>query len=485
MVDPGPAYGIVRFALKWQKPANLRDLSVFSPKALGVEERTAARSETILEAERRVTARLGEQSYPFPKVVERDVVVDHAERSASVDLVVDPGPAMRFGALAIEGLQRVDPRFVRGYVPWREGDGYNSFLVTHLRRTLAETGVFSSVKVEPAREAAADGVLPIKVVVVEAKRHFVGGGVNYSTAEGPGAKIFWGDRNVFGGGEKLELKARYSRLIYGASADFRRPNVFVHGQDLLLGTAVDVEDTDAYESQRYKISGLLERQVSPILSVSGGVTFERSEIDENDQSNIFNLVGFPLGLRRDTTDNLLDPTKGGRLTLTATPYYNADASFLSARIRDSLYVPLNSDRSIVVAGWASVGSILGRDTQDIPADKRFYSGGGGSIRGYGYQLVGPLDADNDPIGGRSLIELGAEVRFKITDSIGLSPFIEAGNVYDTVLPKLGRKLLVGAGLGFRYYTPIGPLRLDVGVPLDRRAGVDDAFQVYISLGQAF
>jgi len=121
---------------------------------------------------------------------------------------------------------------------------------------------------------------------------------------------------------------------------------------------------------------------------------------------------------------------------------------------------------------------------DVPADERFYAGGGGSIRGYSYQSVGPLSG-GDPVGGRSLLELSTELRLRLGERFGFVGFLDGGSAFGAAFPDFDEELLWGTGLGFRYFTAVGPLRLDFAVPLDRRHGIDDAFQVYISLGQAF
>jgi translocation and assembly module TamA len=145
---------------------------------------------------------------------------------------------------------------------------------------------------------------------------------------------------------------------------------------------------------------------------------------------------------------------------------------------------LDTDRRFVLAGRATLGSLVGEETDNVPADKRLYAGGGGSIRGYEYQSVGPLDADGDPLGGRSLIELNAEVRIRVTDQVGLVPFVDGGMVFDSVYPDFEEDLRWAAGLGVRYFTAFGPLRVDIAIPLNKRE-FDDSFQFYISLGQAF
>ena len=159
--------------------------------------------------------------------------------------------------------------------------------------------------------------------------------------------------------------------------------------------------------------------------------------------------------------------------------------FLRLELDGSTYYSVIDKERLILAARAKLGMMAGDSANAIPAPKRFYSGGGGSVRGYQYQTVGPLDANNDPIGGRSLLEVGFEARVKITDSIGIVPFIEGGNVYESMAPDFSGEFLWGAGLGFRYYTAIGPIRLDVAVPLNKRPNVDDSYQIYISIGQAF
>jgi translocation and assembly module TamA len=196
-------------------------------------------------------------------------------------------------------------------------------------------------------------------------------------------------------------------------------------------------------------------------------------------------VGLPAFIRRDTSDDLLNPKTGGRSSLLVTPWTSiagTDVTFVSARATHSLYRELDQNGRFVAAFYGAVGTILGPERETIPADKRLYAGGGGSVRGFGYQRIGPLAPNDRPLGGKSSLEFGVELRTMVTQSIGIVPFLEAGSVDESSVPK-GR-MFFGTGIGLRYYTPVGPVRLDVGVPLNPRPS-DDAFQLYISLGQAF
>ncbi|MFH0811731.1 MAG: BamA/TamA family outer membrane protein [Pseudomonadota bacterium] len=201
----------------------------------------------------------------------------------------------------------------------------------------------------------------------------------------------------------------------------------------------------------------------------------------------FGLLSFPLQFKRDTSNDLLDPISGGRLSLRLIPYYETFGTkerFLKNYASYSHYFQLAEKPFLTLAGRSALGVIFGADRDRIAADERFYAGGGGSIRGYEYQSVGPL-RKNEPIGGRSLFELSVELRVKVTNNFGLVTFCDGGSAFSSVIPDWGETLRWGAGLGLRYYTRIGPLRFDVGFPLNRREKIDDPFQFYVSIGQAF
>jgi translocation and assembly module TamA len=200
------------------------------------------------------------------------------------------------------------------------------------------------------------------------------------------------------------------------------------------------------------------------------------------------LVGLPARITQDSNDDLLDPTKGTRLALSVTPEGGTIAGervgFVKNEAIGSGYYTLGKLPAFTMAMRARVGSIVGAKTSSLPANRRFYAGGGGSVRGYKYQKVGPLDSDNDPLGGRSVVELSTELRIRITKTIGIVPFVDGGQVYESTYPKFSDNLLWAGGLGFRYYSPVGPIRVDFATPINGRSS-DDRFQFYISLGQAF
>jgi translocation and assembly module TamA len=231
----------------------------------------------------------------------------------------------------------------------------------------------------------------------------------------------------------------------------------------------------------------LERKVGKTIKWSAGPAFRWSRVEQFEEKDEFALIGLQSILDWDRSDNLLDPTRGGRLRVQLTPYWDTlgtSLTFTRGSVSYSHYLTLLEKPHIIFAARAGLGSLVGAERDAVPADLRFYAGGGSSIRGYPYQTVGPL-VDDDPIGGRSLFEVNTELRVRVTRDIGIVGFIDGGSAFEDIAPDFSEDILWGAGLGFRYYTPIGPLRLDVAVPLQRRHGIDDWFQVYVSIGQAF
>jgi translocation and assembly module TamA len=154
-----------------------------------------------------------------------------------------------------------------------------------------------------------------------------------------------------------------------------------------------------------------------------------------------------------------------------------------ARASASTYVALDAEARTVLAGRIGFGSIIGADLEDIPANRRFFAGGGGSVRGFAYKSLGPR-LQGEPIGGRSLLEASLEARFKVTETIGIVPFVDLGSAFDTSIPTFRERIRVAGGIGLRYYTSFGPIRLDIATPLIREKGEGDV-AVYLGFGQAF
>ncbi|MBX2831096.1 MAG: outer membrane protein assembly factor [Rhodospirillales bacterium] len=499
----GPAPVVLTYVIDVGTPYLISSVDLVITYPDQVVERSATDEElekTRLQIGQRATAEpiiLGEQfgvdiirdqGYPLVKATKRTIMADTAQKTISVKYGIETGRQANFGAVTVKGAQDVDTDFIAGYRSWDAGERYSPDHVRTTRRNLAQTNLFDSVIVKVDGPVGESGEIPVEIKVVERKMRSIGGGVDFSTADGIGTNAFWEHRNFFGAGERLRLGIEASGFEQGLTAEFRKPQFLRRRQALVADANAKNNDTDAYQGETVDSFVGVQRPLGENWSGTLGVTAEYSNLTGSDAPNEqFYLAGLRGILRHDNTDNPLDPTKGTRFEVNVSPYMglsDKDTNFTSVSLDGSQYLSIDDDGDYVLAARARTGMIIGEERGDLPSNKRFYSGGGGSIRGYEYQKVGPLADDGDPVGGRSVLEVGFEFRARITESFGIVPFVEGGNVYSRSEPE-DLSLLWATGLGFRYYTPVGPLRFDVAVPLDKRKNIDDNYQFYISLGQSF
>jgi translocation and assembly module TamA len=451
-----------------------------------------ARTAPVVATETALVAAFGDSGHPFAKVENRKVEIDRDAKTMDVAYTLDPGPVMRFGPVAISGLERLNPAYVEGRVRWQGGGIYNASKVEETRRALIETGLFSTVQITPTPDPQHPGEARMTIDATERLHRSIGAGIAYNTSQGIGARAFWENRNLFGNAENLRLSAEVGQQLDAFRATFRRPDFLAIDQDF-LATAEAVNDTPvAYNSRRATVTAGIERRVDRWLT--GGLSFLVGKANVTQLANVagrgtqrYELAGLPAYIKLDETDDLLNPTTGYRAQLGVTPAHTFSGShltFVTNLLSGSTYWPMGLEQRAILAGKLAFGTLDGAPLSQLPADQRIYAGGGGSIRPYGWQLAGPLAPNNDPIGGRSSLVLNLEARIKITETIGIVPFFDAGSYYESPVPQLGRTLLYGIGVGARYYTAFGPLRLDLATPLHKRSA-DSPIQVYISLGQAF
>ena len=493
-VAPGPLYKISQFDVQYTDQRALRDgdLAHVGEKT-GLSPGAPARAADVLDAEVRVLARVKNAGYPLATMNARKFVVDPAAATMVVTLTIDPAlndaGKWRFGATTFNGLDNADPNYIMRKMTWVEGDPFDLTLLDTYRQALESTGLFEFVRVEPVQDPPHDtDELPVTVTVKERKQRTIGVGANYSTSEGPGAKFYWQHRNLDGRARRLNLTLTVATLRQGVAATYRRPEFLHPKQSFFTSAEVFHEDNDAYEQVGFDGSVGIERQIARHWSVSGAGEFELTRTDDGDSQTTSQLLTFPLIANYDTTDSYLDATRGMRARVRVAPSTgnnDGPVSFVTLEGTASTYFGVLKNPQTVLALRGRLGIIAGEDTQAIPAGRRFYAGGGGSIRGYSYKNVGPRDAGGTPTGGRSVAEVGVEARIRVTETIGIVPFVEGGNAYADSIDTFGEDFRWGGGIGFRYYSPIGPLRLDFAVPFNRRDNIDDAFQIYVSIGQAF
>jgi translocation and assembly module TamA len=451
----------------------------------------------ILATEQEILDQLRARGHALAAAKPREVVVDHATKNAEVTYVVEAGPTAKMGPVRFTGTEKIDTEFLQRRVPYREGEPYTPAKVTALRDRLTSLGVFNSVRVKPATVLDDSGELPIEVELSDRLARSIGFGLAYETQLGLSVHGFWLHRNLFGQAESLRLAAEVNHIGQGTlvadfgyafKADFRKPDWWLSGQDALAQAQALREVLDAYRRKAIVLTVGLDRTFSPEWRLQAGLTAEKSEITNSFGIGFFTLLGVPLAATLNKTNSLVDPTRGFRLNLMATPYVdieNDNNFFTILRVTGTTYLDISGNGRSVLAARASFGTIPGSGPNRVPPDKLFYAGGGGSVRGFAYQTAGPRDAFNTPLGGASVVEGSLEFRQRFGKSFGAVAFVDAGSAYTDMLPDFSELApRIGTGVGIRYYTDFGPVRLDVGLPLNRRQG-DPAFGVYVSLGQAF
>jgi len=470
-----------------------------------------ATSAALRAAQATLVDGLRNRSRPLARVVELRPVVDHRSGTMDVTYVVEPGPVAGFGEVSVGDTDGIPPEVVRSFIYVEPGDPYSPKTLADTRRSVATIPAVASVRLREAEKLDAAGNLPVFVEVTERPKRLIGFSARYSTVDGPALRTYWEHRNLFGGAERLRLEGdiflapRIDGTKIGKFDDltrsdiggrfafsFLKPALWGTRNDWLvdgMGTRERVGTTrfGGYTARYANLTTTIRHRFSDVFSVQAGIEVERGRTSDVLGEVDYTLVGIPLSVKYDSTDSLLDPTRGIRATAAVTPYprfLGSTVGFVQAKASVSGYYALDEDARYVLAGRVGFGSVSGASLADIPATRRFYAGGGGSVRGYAYRTLSPLGPLYNLTGGRSLFEASVEARIKITDTIGIVPFFDAGMAFESSFPDFKQDLQYAAGLGLRYYTPIGPIRLDVAAPLNARKG-DKPVAVYISIGQAF
>ncbi|MFO7965884.1 MAG: autotransporter assembly complex family protein [Desulfobacterales bacterium] len=487
-IAPGPVYRLKKVEIDLAGPP---DEPLPAPPDVdrpALQPGRPAEAESIIAFRSSITRYFQNRGFPLAKTAEPDVVVDHQDHAVSVTYAVTTGPRAVFGATEITGAETVESSFIREKFPWKPRDPFKADLLDRVRADLLETGLFSVVVFSTGDRVDAQGRLPLTLRVRERKHRTLKLGLGYTTDEDFIARVNWEHRNLLHRGESLSFRSHVSGIRLTLQGAFEKPNVFRPDQSFIFDLRLSDEYPEAYTSRSLTGSAVLKRKLGSGMEAGLGVALTYSEIEQFDQTDTFQLVSLPATFNRDRRDSILDPASGGNLALRAAPFYDfigGETGFVKGSGLYSHYLRIFSKPRAVLALKGVAGFIGGSPLEDVPADIRFYAGGGGSIRGYAYQSAGNvMGEDNDPVGGRSLLTLSSELRIRITESIGLVPFLDGGNVFESAYPDFDRSLLWGAGLGLRYITAVGPLRLDLAFPINERS-FDDPFQLYISIGQAF
>ncbi|MDB5695446.1 MAG: outer membrane protein assembly factor [Sphingomonas bacterium] len=459
----------------------------------GVAAADPVNADAIVAGEARLRETLGRAGFPFATVGESEIVVDRAAGTATLAIDVSPGGARRFGRITANpnnGVFGAD--HIAEIARFSPGQPYDATAIADLRRALIQTSLVSTVEVTPVPGADQDTV-DVAVRMEPAPPRTIAGELGYGTGEGARAELSWTHRNLFPPEGALTVRGVAGLREQLASVVFRRANFRGRDRVLTLQASAAHLERDAFEADTVTLAGSLERQTNIFFQKTWtwSLGAELLASDERDveratglaRRRTFLIGALPTSLSYDGSDDLLNPTRGFRLGGRLSPELSLQGAafgYTRMQLDASVYRPV---AGVVLAARTRIGSILGAPREQIAPSRRFYAGGGASVRGYGYQDVGPRDLNNDPIGGRSLTEFSIEARVPVWGQFGVVPFLDAGNIYTSPLPKFSG-MRYGAGLGVRYYSSFGPIRVDVGTPLNPQPGVARV-AVYVSLGQAF
>ncbi len=508
-VDPGPL-----FKLRSIRVGNAAGVEFsqdeLPSRIVGLKPGDPAVASDLRAAQVRIVDWFRSQGRPLAKVQSIAPVVDHAADLMDVTVTADPGPVAPFGEATMKGPSTFDPAIARSFLYIQPGDPYSPRALDDARTSIRQIPAVGGVRITEGSALDVYGRLPYQIDVEDRLPYGVGGSAQYSTTNGPTGQVYWEDRNVFGGAERLRLQADafYAPPWYVTtrtvqdfsvhdlggrlSANFLKPALWGTRNDLLIGALAERVSTGGagfigYEAEDVDATAALRHRFSQYFSVQAGLEGQTGTATDVLGKVDYTLVGVPLSLTYDDTDSKLDPTRGFRVTATAAgfpTFLGSSLGLAQAKARASAYYAIDPDQRFVLAGRIGLGAMGGSALDQIPANWLFYAGGGGSVRGYAFNSLGPTGPFNAVIGGRSLFEASAELRVKLNDTIGIVPFFDAGNAFASSFPDFSQHLYSSAGLGLRYFTAVGPIRLDVAFPLQRHAD-NRPVAVYVSIGQAF
>ncbi len=471
-------------------------------RAFEIESGDPMSSDKIVAEQFDLDRALGELGYPFAAIDEPELLVDHAREEGDLTMKVEPGGKFAFGPIVSNLSDFMSGKHLSTIARFDSGDIYQRSLEYDLRRAIVSTGLVSSVTI--SRRKVSDpvgdqpGEVALDVEMTKAKLRTIAGAIGYGTGEGFRVEGSWEHRNMFPPEGMLRVRAIAGTQQQLAGVTFRKNNFGGRDKVLTLDAFASTISSQAYDARTVSFIGTYERlstllfqkPLSWSLGLEAVATQERpAPIGGVVQPRQTYFVGaLPTYAQIDTTDSLLNPTKGFRVGVRLSPEVSrtnsTESFYLRGQLDASTYKQVTD--KIVVAGRVRFGAIPGTEIANIAPSRRLYSGGGGSVRGYGYQAIGPRDADGNPTGGRSLVEGAIEARIgtKFFDgALSVVPFLDAGSVSQSVTPDF-QTVRFGAGLGVRYNTGFGPLRLDVATPINPAPG-DSRIAVYVSLGQAF
>jgi translocation and assembly module TamA len=455
----------------------------------------AGRADFVIAGESRALGQVLNDGYADAALGQRRVIVDHADYSVHPIYRINTGERARLGEIMILGTTKTKTKWVKRIVPWQAGDTYSTEKISELQRRIIDTGAYDSVNIRLGDKVAGSNIRTINVTLEDRAKTTLETLVSYSTTEGVSGEVRVGRYNMFGRGDSFINRVLLGQIESRLETTLKLPHYRKPDQTLSLSLGAFRDDTDAYREQGIDAKADITRKFTRTSYWSVGVDanyaknrepsyyLTNTNIDRNYWA--FSVIGTYL---LDKTDNILNPKRGFKADATIEPTLitgDANLSYIKMVGQASYYKGLDKTQKTVFASRARIGSIIGGSIPEIPAAKRLYVGGGGSVRGYKYQGIGPRysDSDETPIGGLSLVEMSVEIRHQFDNKMGFVAFIDTGTLGIDSVPSFD-EFKAGGGVGFRYDLGFAPLRIDLAVPFDKPKN-DPSYQIYIGVGQSF
>lgn len=450
-----------------------------------------ARPNLIFAEEASLIAALKAAGYADARADERLVIGDREAGTLDVTYRLDPGPRIRLGKIIYPNDARTRRTYLNRMIPFETGDVYTPQKLATFNRRLNATRTYRFVSLQLSETPTniteeGDEVRDVIVQLEERDRYTLTTGTSFSTSEGPGLTASLTRRNATRRGDTLTGAMTLATLERSFSVDWRIPNVTAFDRTLVLSSEAGREETDAFDREAVTMSGTFEVRASEHLTYALGAASELTREEDAFEQRDQQVLSTSLGVRLDYADDPLDATSGWRVDTRAEPGIvvgDRETQFFSLNGQISAYQSLDKHKRIVAATRVRSGFVFGAELSDLPVSRRFFAGGGGSARGFEYQSVGPEDADGTPTGGRGLLEVSGELRWRREGPLGFVAFLDGANVSADQSVNF-EDVRYSAGLGLRYDTLVGPIRFDLATPIDPDQG-DDPVQIYVSIGQAF
>jgi len=500
-ITPGRRFSLGVPIIAWQGEQPDPDSEAAARAALALTPGAPGRAGDVVAAEGRAVAAMQDRGYADVVSEPREVTVDHADYTVRPTYRIAAGRLVRLDGLDIAPGVRTSPARIRRLAPWVSGETYDPKDVAELERRLLDTGVYDSVTVAlaPPEKATPEGLRPVVVSLSERARRTLEGGASYDTADGLGVNVRWTHYNRLRRADTAALFGQVSTRDSRAGVELSLPHWRRPQQTLKTTAQAYRERTDAYDEEGVGVAADVTRRYGRTSYVTAGVSLDVSQTKElqNPDPDAPTAVLTTLGrdlvtigtlgdVLLDRSNDPLNPTSGWRLSARVEPTLilgDTNLPYLRMVAQGTYYQPLDKQARTVLAGRLRLGRILNGTVDQIPASQRFYAGGGGSVRGFPYQAVGPRIDEDTPRGGVFLFESSFEVRRDLTPKWGFAAFVDAGAVGSSG-PIDFMDLAVGVGLGVRYNLGFAPIRVDVATPVVKKRG-EAPFQVYVSIGQSF